>query len=204
MEKYINAMKDIKTSEKLKKRIIKGAKENNKKCVNFLYSKKKVTIIITCVMTIIILFLIPYVTYEKNNEREIFSMLVYANDIEVKQNVEFLLGKYNLAMSSSPGFPLKVICEKSDYIKLSVDYGDFLLWDPSDTDGKIIYKDKMLQIKSGETVYWSPLIREDNKLAESCIISISAYRGEQEVKKNVINIKSDNSVLMNYSGILIE
>lgn len=41
MEKYINAMKDIKASEKLKKRIIKDAKENNKKWVIFLYSKKR-------------------------------------------------------------------------------------------------------------------------------------------------------------------
>jgi hypothetical protein len=164
-----------------------------------------------CSFALILSFIIILTGNENNTDKQsqplsLFSGFVvtaYAADgttVEVKPNVEFTLGKYELTMSSAPGFPVKIICDKAEIIKLSVTDGGFILWKPEDS--KINYMGKNLDVKSGETVYWSPMSEGSTKIASSCTFTMEAYKDNNKLGTNTINIESNNNFA--YTGKLMK
>jgi len=209
--KYINGMNEIKADDSLKIKIINSVKESKTKHITrfFVLKKTAALIAVACTFVLVITYGIQYIQNKDNKINQSqstmktlfpdFVITAYAADethFTIKPNVDFPLGKYEMTMSSVPGFPLKIVCNGADIIKLTVTDGEFLLWAPP--DGKVYNKGKKLEIKSGDTVYWTPLkeINSDS-ITSSCTISIKAFKSNKELGSNTIKIKSEN----NYSYI---
>lgn len=210
-KKYINGMNEIKADDSLKIKIINSIKEYKPKQTTHLFVLKKAAALmaVACTFFLVIAFGSQYIQNKDNGINEDqstvetifpgFVITAYAADethFEIKPNVAFPLGKYEMTMSSVPGFPLKIVCNGTDIIKLTVTDGEFLLW--ASPDWRVYNKGKELEIKSGDTVYWSPLkeINSDS-ITRSCTISIKAFKNNKELGSNKIKIESDN----NYSYI---
>lgn len=213
--KYINGMNEIIADDELKRKIISCVKQNDsKQILHFFTLKKAVTsIAAACIFTLVMTFGIPFIqngSYSaKQGQSGVQSVFdgfvinVYAADgtpLEIKPNVDFPLGKYQMTMNSAPGFPLKIVCNDADTIKLIVTDGEFLLW--ASPDWKVNNKGKELEINSGDTVYWTPLKGADNTIANNCNIVIKAYKNNKELGSNSIKIESDDSYT--YTGRLLE
>lgn len=210
--RYIEGMKEIKADDSFKRRIINAAvHKNNYTKPSFFFKLKKsiVSVAIICAFVLVMIFLIPHVNDIRNNKNtlsENFVIKAYAADktpFKVKPHVDFILGKYNPAMSMVPGLPLNISCSKADNIELTASEGRFLLWSPA--DGIVHNKGKKLKIKSGDTVYWSPYTGTDSStatLAKSCSIILKAYKNNKELDRSIIKIKSDSDYF--YTGRLTE
>jgi hypothetical protein len=209
--KYINGMNEIKADDRLKIKIINSIKECKPKQITHLFVLKKTAALmaVACTFVLVITYGIQYIQNKDNkiNQGQStvetlfpgFVITAYAADkthFTIKPDVDFPLGKYEMTMSSVPGFPLKILCNGADIIKLTVTDGEFLLWAPP--AGKVYNKGKELEIKSGDTVYWSPLKEiNSHSITSSCTISIKAFKNNKEQGSNTIKIESDN----NYSYI---
>ncbi|HZW49399.1 MAG TPA: hypothetical protein VFF80_04615 [Bacillota bacterium] len=201
---YINGMNEIKADDELKKTIINRVKQNNAKRLSQYFPRRKVisVVAVACLVISVIIFGIPFVQNRSNRAENAFIITAYAADgttFKLNPAVDFLLGKYQVTMSSVPGFPLKVLCVAADAIKLTVTDGEFLLW--SSSDWKVRNQGKELQIESGETVYWTPLQGSNtDTLARNCTISLKAYKNNQELGSTTIKIESDDR--FTYTGRL--
>lgn len=214
--KYINGMNEIKADDNLKRKIINSVKQNNSKQSSRFFALRKTTIAIVaaCAFAIVIIFGVPYIGSKENNTKQGqsevktlfngFTITAYAaggTPFEIKPNVDFLLGKYQMTMSSVPGFPLKIVCNDADTIKLAVTDGEFLLWSPP--SGQVHNKGKELEIKSGDTIYWTPLNEtKTDVITANCAILIKAYKNNKELGNNTIKIESDKDY--SYIGKLSE
>lgn len=214
--KYIDGMNEIKADEEFRKKIISSIqKDNSKQVLHFFTFKKAAAIVgVACSLTLDISFGIPFfqnyshTTKQGRNVTQSlfdgFIITTYANvgiPVVVKPNAEFALGKYELTMNSVPGLPVKVVCDEAATIKLTVTDGELLLWKP--LDPIVINKGNTLEIKSGDTVYWSPLNEtSSNILATNCILTMEAYKNNEKLGSNTIKIKSNDNY--SYSGRLSE
>lgn len=214
--KYINGMNEIKADDEFKRKIISNIKQSNSKKISRFFTSQKVitAVAVACTFAIIILFGVPFIqngsdTLRKGQSEmqslfDGFAITAYAADgtsIEVRPNVQFPLGKYQMTMSSVPGFPITIACEKADVIKLTATDGEFLLWIPP--DWQVYNKGKELAIKSGDTVYWSPS-KEGNTsaIATNCNLVIKGYKNNIELGSNSIKIELDGNYT--YTGRLLE
>lgn len=201
---YVDGMKEIKADENLKQKIIYSIKEskNIEAPIAFRFKKIAAVAAIACTFIIIIIFglhpfsnLVSTKQAPANNSVIASSLAItaYASDgtsQNMKPNVDILIGKYSLAMSSVPGFPFKVTCAKSNTIKITATSGEFISWTPS--NGKIEYRGKSLEIKSGSTIYWSPVAHGNDTVAENCKISIKANNKTSATFESSIQINCDN------------
>lgn len=218
--KYINGMNEVKADDNLKRKIINNIEENNFSESAFaqpshLFTFKKAVAVIAFVCTFAFVMTLGLPNFKNNNTKNVpklgvkkafhdFVITAYAADgttFNIKPNVEFSLGKYQMTMSSVPGFPLKIVCKDADTIKLTATDGEFLLWAPPNF--KVQNKGKELEIKSGDTLYWSPQKSSNsNTAASNSTILIKAYKGKKEIGTNSIKIQSDNTY--SYVGKLSE
>lgn len=198
-KKYLDGMKDLKASEELKKRLITSVKEDQTKKVSplFLYKKIVATTSI-CIFVIFLMVAVPLFNNQgKSGKQALFSgftLTAYATNgtpIEVKPNIEFPLGEYQVTMSSVPGFPLKIECKDADTIKLKVSDGQLLSWKAP--DGKVINLGQEIILKSGDTIYWTPLKTQSNSIVKECNLVIKAYKNNTEIGRGIINIKADKN-----------
>ncbi|MGM0884858.1 MAG: hypothetical protein ACQEXQ_27935 [Bacillota bacterium] len=202
MNRYIDGMNEIKASDELKKSIINDAKKYQSKGFAF----QKTTALLAAVCTFILLAMFGLSFLQPNSDKPLFDGFVltaYAADgtpVEIKPNVGFPLGKYQMTMSSVPGFPINIVSGEADVISLRATDGSFLLWTPPAS--KVVNKGTQLEIKSGDTVYWSPLSDGVNKTVAKSAIEVIAYQNDKELGRRTIEInrKDDYS----YSGILVE
>jgi len=203
-DQYINGMNEIKAGDELKREIISRVKQNNANRLSQGFPFRKVISVLTavCVLITVIVFGIPFVQNRSNRAEDAFVITAYAADgsaFKLTPAVDFLLGKYQVTMSSVPGFPLKVLCAAADTIQLTVTDGEFLLW--STSDWKVRNQGKELQIESGETVYWTPLQESNTEtIARNCTISLKAFKNNQELGSTSIKIESDDH--FTYTGRL--
>lgn len=215
--KYIGGMSEIKADEELKNKLLNINKIKNQS--KYYFSNLKIASIFAIAFIFVLFFnvCLPYMqNVLKTNEaittktpiaKKIFGGFVitaFAADnssFEVKPNVDFLIGKYQLVMSSVPGFPLKIECDDAESIKVSITDGELLLWNSSDS--KIHNKGKELIINSGDTIYWAPLQEDSsNTLTSSSTVNIIAYKGDKEIGKNIIKIEAVDRI--SYMGRMIE
>lgn len=216
---YINGMNEIKASESLKRKIISKAEESRANTNNFKepwhpFTIKKSVALIAFVCTFAIVMTLSFPNIKNNSTKQAtgsgvnkavnnFTITAYAADgstVNIKPNVEFSLGGYTPEMNSVPGFPLKIVCKDADTIKLTSTDGEFLLWPyPS---REIQHKGKDFNIKSGDTLYWSPIINSNTAITNNCTISIKAYKDNKVIGTNSIKIQLDSNNF--YVGKLIE
>ncbi len=216
-DKYISGMSEIKADEELKNKLLNINK--NIKQSKYYFSNWKIASVFAIALIFVLFFnvCLPYMQNMLNTNEVIttktpiakkifggFVITAFAADnssFEVKPNVDFLIGKYQLTMSSVPGFPLKIECNDAESIKVSITDGELLLWNSS--DGKIHNKGKELIINSGDTIYWTPLQKNSpNTVVSSSTINIIAYKGDEEIGKNIIKIEAVDRI--SYMGRMIE
>lgn len=133
-----------------------------------------------------------------NDEFNIFTLKVYAAEVEntyltanydeeieektLNPDVELLLAKYNLLMSSVPGLPIKIelnnVNNLIDEILITTDNGELLTWNQETEE--VQTKGKIISINTTNTLYWSPKMEEKKD-------NITLY--EQNIWKNS-NIKT--------------
>lgn len=204
-------MHEIKADEELKQKIISNViKSNFKDGSHFFILKKTFTFfVVACSLTLVTMFGFRFIqdigdTPKIGQYQTLFGGFVltaYADGtpVEVKPNVNFLLGKYQLTMSSVPGFPIKIVCDEADAIHLKAGYGVFKLWTPA---LEVLDAGNRIDIKSGDTIYWSPIPDKDHDTAPTKItLEITAYKNNKVLGNSTIEIiKSDDNIT--YNGIL--
>lgn len=214
MNKYIQGMEEIKADERLKCEIINNIKFNyDKKKILALRLQKLISIFaLTSIFIIIMIFGFPFFhnnrsTTTQSGKQQLFSgfiVMAYGENkvlTEIKPNTKFLLGKYSLTMNNVPGFPMKIVCSDADTIKLTATAGEFLLWTPENPN--IQSKGQKFEIKSGDTVYWSPLDNKElSKSVADCSIAIKAYKASKEIGSNLIKINEDDNHVFN--GVILK
>lgn len=207
MNRYIDGMNEIKASDEMKKSIINDAKKHHVTGLPHAFVFKKAAALTAAACTIILLAMFGFSFLQPNSDKLLFDgfvLTVYAEDgtpVEIKPNVGFPLGKYQMTMSSVPGFPINIVSGEADVITLRATDGSLLLWTPPAS--KVVDKGKQLDIKSGDTVYWTPFRDGDTKtIASTSAIEVIAYQNDKELGRRMIEInrKEDYS----YSGILVE
>jgi hypothetical protein len=131
-----------------------------------------------------------------------FVITAYAADgapLAVKPDVEFPLGQYSMFMSSVPGFPVTIVSKNADKIEVRTSEGQIVFWNPT-TDSKVNHQGKEATFKSGDTIYWSPMIEGDPSHATESILEITAYKDNAKLGSSTIEIKSEDHVM--YKGRL--
>ncbi|WP_058300941.1 hypothetical protein [Gorillibacterium timonense] len=134
-----------------------------------------------------------------------FAVTVYAADgtpVTVQPEASFPIGQYSTAMSSAPGFPIQVTADEADAIHIASTDGHLLLW--SAPSYKVRDQGHEVEIKPGETVYWSPLpseLEKNHDLAEPIQLTLTAYKDGSKVGTAFIDIESQGYV---YTGKLVE
>lgn len=210
--KYIDGMNEIKADEVFKRKIINNIDQDNfqNNMRAFTFKPIVITMLAICAFTLVTFIGNPF--FQSNNTAKQgkkqnaalslfngFEITTYANTetpVEIKPNVEFVIGRYNPIMSNVPGFPLRITCDKAEIIKLTVTDGEFLLW----ANPIVTNKGSTLEIKSGETIYWTPISGKSNSSIPNCTLTIEAYKNDSKLGSNIINIKSDSNG--NYSAIV--
>jgi hypothetical protein len=204
--KYVNEMNGIKLDDELKQSIISKVSSSTaasqKGARTF---RSKVSMISTaCVIVFLLIFGGPLILHNSDQTNSgpstVFNGFVitaYAADgtpLMVKPDVDFPLGQYSTFMSSVPGFPVTIVSKDADQISLQTSDGELLLWNP--TDSKVIHQGKEAIVKSGDTIYWSPLV--DGQVTTESMLEITAYKDKKKLGSNVIQIKSEDHVM--YKG----
>jgi len=209
--KYVNGMNEIKASDDFKKTIINKAIMSAaipQTVTRKAFRSKVVMIAVSCMIILLLAIGGPQVLRHEDraNPSTIFSGFVvtaYAADGTTKAiipDVEFPLGHYAMFMSSVPGFPLTIASKDTDKIEVRSSEGQLLLWNP--VDSKVLPQGKEATIKSGDTIYWSPLVEGDpsQSVATEGIIEIIAYKEKKKLGSSKIEIKSEDHVI--YKGKL--
>jgi hypothetical protein len=209
--RYMNGMNEIKVGEVLKQSIISKSSSIEAATHTGVHSfRNKVTMFVAaCVIIIIIAIggpLILHVGDQANSDPSTLfkglEITAYAADGApqvIKPDVSFPLGQYSLIMSNVPGFPITIDCKDANQIRLRTTEGQLLLWTPSDS--KVIPQGKEATVKSGVTIYWSPLEEgNQSQRAIKSILEITAYKDKKKLGSSAIEIKSEDHVM--YKGKL--
>ncbi|QYR19176.1 hypothetical protein KZ483_14530 [Paenibacillus sp. sptzw28] len=200
--KYVKGMNGIKLDDELKQNIISkigsGSSVTQIRVRSFRY--KVAMISAACVIVFLLIIGGPLIFHNggqtNSGPSTLFNGFVitaYAADGTpqvVKPDVDFPLGQYSMFMSSVPGFPITIVSKDADQISLRTSEGELLLWNPSDS--KVRYQGKEAIVKSGDTIYWSPLV--DGQVATESMLEITAYKDKKKLGSNVIEIKSEDHV----------
>ncbi|MBO2942922.1 hypothetical protein JJQ72_02880 [Paenibacillus sp. F411] len=209
--KYVNGMNEVKADDDLKQLIIRKAKSsaNAPHTAAREFRKTVATITVSCLIILLLAIGGPLVLRngDQANPSTLFSGFVvtaYAADgapLVVKPDVEFPLGEYSMLMSSVPGFPVTIASEGTEKIELQTSEGQLLLWNPEDS--KVIPQGKKATIKSGENIYWTPLVNDDpsQSATTDSILEINAYKDSTKIGSTKIEIKSEDQII--YKGKLI-
>lgn len=208
--KYVNGMNEIKADDELKQTIINKARKSTAvpRAIARSFRRKVAIISVSCMMIFLIAIGGPIFLQneDKANPSTLFSGFVvttYAADstpLEVKPNVDFPLGQYSMFMSSVPGFPVTIASKDADKIELRTSEGQLLLW--SSTDSVVIPLGKKATIKSGDTIYWSPLVEGDPiQMVGESILKVTAYKNLKQLGSSTIKIKSEDQNM--FKGKLI-
>lgn len=210
--KYVNGMHEIKATDELKLNIMyntsKGAGNFHTKRLVF---RNRFAIIVSFCTIIVLLTLGGMNIFQLGNEQDRSSIFdgfvisVYATDgslVEVKPNVDFPLHQYTSLMSSVPGLPVTIASEDADIIKLKYTDGQLLLWNRAES--QITYLNNGATVKPGETIYWSPLLKDASQqpAATNAEIEITAFKDKIKLGSNTIEITLGKDNL--YTGVLKE
>jgi hypothetical protein len=206
--RYMNGMNEIKVDDELKQSIISKFSSSDAATHTGVRSfRNKVAMFVAaCVIVILLAIGGPLILHPgdqaNSGSSTMFKGLVitaYAADgapLMVKPNVDFPLGQYSLLMNSVPGFPITIDCKDADQIRLRTSEGQLLLWTPPDS--KVNPQGKEVTVKSGVTIYWTPL-EEGNQshVAIKSILEITAYKDKKKLGSSAIEIKSEDQVMYN-------
>lgn len=183
-------------SEKMKQQILlkHERKEKNKMSKIIKYA-----IVPVC---LVFAFFIGISFHKENHILEdhgISSMKVYAYTMseeeklektELKDNIKLGLAKYNLAMSSVPGYPIEFELDNIDYLNIDVTNGTILNWD-KDT-GKVDNLGNTYKLSNNGTLYFNVNINTN--------IKITGIKNKNKVLEKSITISSDDD--FNYYATL--
>jgi hypothetical protein len=204
--KYVKDMNTIKVDDELKQSIIRkiGSSSTLPQIRVGSFRSKVAMISVACVIVFLLIIGGPLILHNGDQTNvgpsalfNGFVITAYAADstpLMVKPDVDFPLGKYSMFMSSVPGFPVTIVSKDADQISLRTSEGELLLWNP--TDSKVINQGKEAIVKSGDTIYWSPLA--DGQVTTESMLEITAYKDKKKLGSNVIQIKSEDHVM--YKG----
>lgn len=115
------------------------------------------------------------------------------NGASVQQSIEsgsnivisLPLPQYSPLMSSVPGLPIRISAEKSDRILITTAEGSLLTW--TAPASAVEDNGKTLQIRSGETVYWSP---PPGTFSGSVVLIIEEYQNNRVAGSSRVTIRS--------------
>ncbi len=117
--------------------------------------------------------------------------------VEMKPDISVVLPSYSPLMSSVPGFPFEFKTKvtdgtrASDYdMEISVDNGSLISWNIN--TGEIIDNAKLYKGKSKETLYWSPLNKQE--IAENAEICVTINKNKKKIFSQIITITQKNHV----------
>lgn len=183
-------------SEKMKQQILLKYERKEK---NKMSKIIKYAIIPVC---LVFAFFIGISFHKENHILEdhgISSMKVYAYTMseeeklektELKDNIKLGLAKYNLAMSSVPGYPIEFELDNIDYLNIDVTNGTILNWD-KDT-GKVDNLGNTYKLSNNGTLYFNVNINTN--------IKITGIKNKNKVLEKSITISSDDD--FNYYATL--
>jgi hypothetical protein len=201
--KYVDGMNEIKVDHELKQSIISRAVTNDVEPRIRARSFRSKTAMFAAACMIVILLAIggPFIVHnaDQTNTSALFSGFVitaYAADdapLNVKPDVDFPLGQYSGLMSSVPGFPITISSKDADEIRLQTSEGELLRWTPSAS--KVIKEGKEATVKSGDTIYWSPLVEgSQSQAAVGSNLEITAYRNNKKLGSSTIEITTEDHI----------
>ncbi len=104
----------------------------------------------------------------------------------------FTLNEYSSAQSDVPGFPFVISVPKSnaginaDAIRIDVDTGSIITWEPPDYTVK--ERGKTYILSNGDTIYWSPLDKQGAAIRR-CEMIVTGYTGNDEAYTQKIIIR---------------
>ncbi|MEV5029541.1 hypothetical protein [Paenibacillus sp. LPE1-1-1.1] len=208
--KYVNGMNEIKADNELKQRIINKSITSaaEPRSVARAFHSKAAMIAVSCMIIFLLAVGGPLVLHnnDQENPATLFSGFVvtaYAADgaqIVVKPDVTFPLGQYAMYMSSVPGFPITIGSKDADKIEVKTSEGELLLWNPADPIVK--YQGKETTVKSGDTIYWSPMVEgaPSQSWGTEGILEITAYKDMKKLGSGRIEIKMEDYYM--YTGKL--
>ncbi|REK76107.1 hypothetical protein [Paenibacillus paeoniae] len=199
MNRFVQGMKEIMLSEEMKRAIV----QNNKQSKSVFFTIRKVLVMSACIFLI---FAISGLSIWYNGEQKgvfgTITITAYAADgtpIDVESNVSFPLGKYQLTMSSVPGFPLQIASEAADAIKVMTTDGNLISWAPPES--QVWSRGSEAGIHPGDTIYWSPL-NEHGEMASGSLLKVIAYKNNKMIGTHTIEIKTDD--LGYYFGVIVD
>lgn len=199
---YYRGMNEIQADDELKKKILRSAKSNQSRKKTAFFS---IGIASACIAVVCAIAMFAFWGTSSKPRQPLFdgfAITAYAANgapVEVKPQVHFPLGSYQMTMSSVPGFPIKIGSDTADSIRLIVTDGELLEWNPPNY--QVRNRGKEMEIRSGKTIYWSPL-SDDGKaaIATKTTLEIKAYQNKKEIGSQFIEITSDGNY--SYSGFL--
>jgi hypothetical protein len=202
-------MNEIKATDELKQTIISQAGMNTivPQTAARPFRSKLAVIAVSCMIIFLLAIGGSIVVHNQDqaNPSALFSGFVvtaYAADgtpLVVKPDVDFPLGQYSMLMSSVPGFPVKITSKDADKIELQTSEGQLLLWNPKDSI--VIPQGKKATFKSGDTIYWTPLVEGDQiQAVDHSKLEITAYKDMKKLGSSTIEIKSEDHIM--YKGKL--
>lgn len=183
-------------SEKMKQQILLKYERKEK---NKMSKIIKYAIVPVC---LVFAFFIGISFHKENNILEdhcIGTMKVYAYTMtegeklektELKDNIKLGLAKYNLAMSSVPGYPIEFELDNIDYLNIDVINGSILNWD-KDT-GKVDNLGNTYKLSNNGTLYFNVNINTN--------IKITGIKNKNKMLEKSITISSDDD--FNYYATL--
>lgn len=208
--KYVNGMNEIKADNELKQRIINKSITSAAvpRSVARTFRSKAAMTAVSCMIIFLLAVGGPLVLHNKDQENPAtlfsgFVVTAYAADgahLVVKPDVAFPLGQYSMYMSSVPGFPITIGSKDVEKIEVRTSEGQLLLWNPADPIVK--HQGKEATVKSGDTIYWSPMVEGDpsQSAATEGIIEITAYKDMKKLGSSRIEIKLEDDYM--YKGKL--
>ena len=193
---------DIKIPDEMEQRLIKNC-ISKKKRGNFNY-RKPVFAAVACMLVVIMSFGIPYFTKSPttgnielimgNSPLIVRAYAVGGHEEMVFEDMslgtEILMGQYSIAMSIVPGFPFKFSYPHTT-IELSVDNGEFILWDIEAGGGIIERMGNSHSINGEGYILWQPFTLDSGPdLVETAIIDYRIIENGHVVGMGIIKIDS--------------
>ena len=197
--KYVDGMNEIKVDDERKQSMISRAGTNDAepRIRARSFRSKTAMFIAACMILILLAIGGPFILHNEDQTKTTsalfsgFVITAYAADdapLKVKPDVDFPLGQYSGFMSSVPGFPITISSKDADEIRLQTSEGELLRWTPSAP--KVIKEGKEATVKSGDTIYWSPLVEgSQSQAALESKLGITAYRDNKKLGSSTIEIK---------------
>lgn len=209
--KYVNGMNEMHADDAFKQSFIRRVSLNSGASPTPFWSLRRRFTVIASSCMIILLLAIGGPLLDRNGNQanpsilyKGFTVTAYAGEgvpLVVQPDVEFPLGRYSVFMSSVPGFPINIVADGADTIDLQASEGELLMWNPADS--KVIPQGQHATVKSGDTIYWSPLTDNSSpSAAAESILEISAYRDTRQLGSTMFQIQSQDHIT--YTGLMLE